>query len=115
MYIFIIKFQYNACSHWFKLNSMLYQSTKDGTNESSRHHPQKWQITFRIFLQELLNLEDYFLYDLDYEGENKFFAAVDLEILNVSEKVDTLTVERADRSTEVHKHRLLNKTQELRR
>ena len=79
---------------------MLYESTKHGTNESSRHHPQKWQISIRIFLQELLNLEDYFLYDLDNEEENDFFAAVDLENVNGSDKVDTVTVEKADRSTE---------------
>ena len=45
------------------LNSVLYESTKRGTNESSPHHPQKWRISVRIFLRESLNLEDYFLYD----------------------------------------------------
>ena len=61
---------------------MLYESTKHETNESSRHHPQKWRISVRVFLQELLNLEDYFLYDLDNEEENEFFAPVDLENVN---------------------------------
>ena len=45
-------------------------------------------ISVRIFLQELLNLEDYFLYDLGNEEEKEFFAAVDLENVNVSDKVD---------------------------
>ena len=67
---------------------MLYESTKQGTNESSRHHPQKWRISVRIFLQELLNLEEHFLYDLGNEEEKEFFATVDLENVNVSDKVD---------------------------
>ena len=66
---------------------MFYESTKHGTNESSRHHPQKWWISTRIFLQELLNLDDYFLHDLDDEEENEFFAAVDLGNVNVSDRV----------------------------
>ena len=37
------------------LNTVLYESTKHRTNESSRHHPQKWQINFRIFPWVLLN------------------------------------------------------------
>ena len=37
----------------------------------------------QIFLQELENLEDYFLYDLDNEEENEFLAALDLENVNV--------------------------------
>ena len=92
---------------------MLYESTKHRTNKSSRHHPQKWRISIRIFLQELLNLGDYFLYDLDNEEENEFFAAVDLGNVNVSDKVYTVTVEKANRSTEVNKHRFVKKTQEL--
>ena len=67
---------------------MLYESTKHGTNESSRHHPQKWRISVRIFLRELLNLEDYFLYDLGIEEGNELFTAVDFENVNVSDKVD---------------------------
>ena len=38
------------------LNSVLYESTKHGTNESSRHLPQKWQMNFRIFPWVLLKL-----------------------------------------------------------
>ena len=49
---------------------------------------QKWRISVRIFLQELLNLEDYFLYDLGNKEENEVFAAVDFENVNVSDKVD---------------------------
>ena len=64
---------------------MRVQSTEQ---RSSRHHLQKWWISVRIFLQELLNLEDYFLYDLGNEEENEFFAAVDLENVKVSDKVD---------------------------
>ena len=73
---------------------MLYESTKHGTNESSRHHPQKWRISFRLFLWELFNLEDYFFYDLDNEEENKFLAALDLENVNVSDEIDTVTVKK---------------------
>ena len=76
------------------LNSVLYESTKHGTNENSRHHPQKWRISFQIFLLELFNLEDYFFYDLDNEEENEFLAALDLENVNVSDKVDTVTVKK---------------------
>lgn len=39
--------------------------------------------------------------------------AVDLEAVNVTDKVDKITVEKADRSTEVNKDRFLNQTQEL--
>ena len=46
----------------------------------------------------------YFPYDLDNEEENEFLAAVDLENVNVTDKVDTATVEKADKSTEVNKH-----------
>ena len=35
---------------------MLYESTKHGTNESSRHHPQKGQMNFLIFPWVLLKL-----------------------------------------------------------
>ena len=35
---------------------MLYESTKHGANESSRHHPQKWQMHFRIFPWVVLKL-----------------------------------------------------------
>ena len=49
-------------------------------------------------------LEKCFLYDLDDEEENKFLAAVDLDAVNVTDKVDKVTVEKADRSTEVNKH-----------
>ena len=73
---------------------MLYESTKHGTSESSRHHPQKWRISFRIFLEELFNLEDYFFYDLDNGEENEFLAALDLENVNVSDEVDTVTVKK---------------------
>ena len=50
VYLFI----YNARSHCLK--SVLYESTKHGTNGSSRHHPQKWQMNFRIFPWVLLKL-----------------------------------------------------------
>ena len=36
-------------------------------------------------------------------GANEFLPAVDLEKVNVTDKVDTVTVENADRSTEVKK------------
>ena len=35
--------------------------------------------------------------------------------MNVSDEVDTVTVEKADRSNEVNKHRFVNKIQELQR
>ena len=47
--------------------------------------------------------DDHFRYDWDSEEENKFLAAVDLEAVNITDKVDKVTVEKADRSTEVNK------------
>ena len=38
------------------------------------------------------------------EVEKDFLAAVDLENVNATDKVDRVTVEKADRSTEVNKH-----------
>ena len=55
-------------------------------------------------------MEEYFLYNLDNEEENKFLFAVDLENANVINKVDTVTAEKADISTEVNKHRFVNYT-----
>lgn len=40
----------------------------------------------------------------------EFLAALDLETVNVTNKDDTVTIEKADRSTGVKKHRLVNKT-----
>ena len=48
--------------------------------------------------------------ELENEEENEFLAAVDLEAVNVTDKV---TVEKADRSNEVNKHRFVNQTPEL--
>ena len=45
---------------------------------------------------------------MDDEEENKFLIAVDLENANVIDKVETVTVEKADISTEVNKHRFVN-------
>ena len=59
-------------------------------------------------------MDEYFLYDLENEEENEFLAAVDLEAVNVTDKVGKVTVEKADRSTEVNKHRFVNQTPELR-
>ena len=92
---------------------MLYESTKHGTNESSRHHPQKWRISFRIFPSELFKLQENFLYDLENEKENEFLAAVDHEAVNITDKVDKVTVEKAHRITEVNKHRFVNQTPQL--
>ena len=49
-------------------------------------------------------LEEYFLCDLDNEEGNKFLAPIDLEAVNVTDKVDKVTIEKADKSTEVNKH-----------
>ena len=44
------------------------------------------------------------------EEENELLAAVDLENVDVTNKVDTVTaVETADRSTEVNKHGFVNR------
>ena len=46
-----------------------------------------------------------FLHDLDNEEENEcFVAAIDLEAVNVTDKVDNVTVDKAYQSTEVNKH-----------
>ena len=47
---------------------------------------------------------------MDNEEENEFLAVVDLVNVNVTDKVDTATVEKADRSTELNKHRFVNKS-----
>ena len=60
-------------------------------------------------------MEECFLYDLDNEEENEFLAALELENVNVTDKVVTGTVEKADTSTEVNKQRFVNETQELQR
>ena len=45
-----------------------------------------------------------FLHDLNNEEENEcFIAAVDLEAVNVTDKVDNVTVDKAYQSTEVNK------------
>ena len=49
--------------------------------------------------------EWYFLYDMDNDEENKFLAVVDLETVNVTDKI---TVAEADKSTEVNKQRIIN-------
>ena len=72
-------------------------------------------MSLRIFLKKLFKLEEYFLYDLENEEENEFLAAVDLEAVNVTDKADKVTVEKADRSTEVNKHRFVNQTPEPQR
>ena len=60
---------------------MLYESTKRGTNESSRHQPPKWRVS-EFSLGIIPELEEYFLCDLDKEEEDEFLAAVDLEAVN---------------------------------
>ena len=42
---------------------------------------------------------------MENEKENKFLAAVDLKALNVTNKLDKVAAEKADRSTGVNKHR----------
>ena len=49
------------------------------------------------------------------EEENELLAAVNLEAVNVTDKIDKVVVEKADRSTEVNKHRFVNLTSELQR
>ena len=41
-------------------------------------------------------MEESFLYNSDKDKENKWLPAVDLEIVNVTDKVDTVTVEKAN-------------------
>lgn len=45
---------------------------------------------------------------MDKEEENEFLATVDPENVKVTDKVDTVTVAKADKSTEVNKHRFVN-------
>ena len=42
---------------------------------------------------------------MENEKENKFLVAVDLKAVNVTDKVDIVAAEKADRSTGVNKHR----------
>ena len=53
-------------------------------------------------------MKERFLDNLDNEEEKEFLPAVDLENINVTDKVDTVTAEKADRSTELKKHRFVN-------
>ena len=47
---------------------------------------------------------------MDHAEENESLAAVDLVNVNITDKVDTVTVEIGDRSTEVNIRRLANKS-----
>ena len=62
------------------------------------------------FIQEF---EEYFLYDLDNEEKTHSLAAVGLEAVNVADEVGKVTVEKADKRTEVNEHRFVNQPQEL--
>ena len=53
-------------------------------------------------------MEENFLYGLDNEQENVFLPAVDFENVIITDKVDTVTVEKADGSTEVNIHRFVS-------
>ena len=66
-------------------------------------------------LRIIQDSEEHFLYDLDNEEANKFLAAVDLEATNVTDKVDKVSVEKANKSTKVNKHRLVSQPRELQR
>lgn len=50
---------------------------------------------------------------MENEEENKFLAAEDFENVKLTDKVDTAAVEKANRSTEVNKHRFMNEIKEL--
>ena len=47
-------------------------------------------------------MEECFLYNLDNEEEKEFVSAVDFENVNATDEVDTVTVGKADRSSEVN-------------
>ena len=71
---------------------------------------------FRIFSLGIISeIEEYFLCNLDNEEQNEFFAAVDLKAVNVTDKVGKVTNDKAEKSTQVNKHRFVNQTPELRR
>ena len=109
---FIIKFLYNARSHWFKQRA---------SGEYKARNQRKFTPSSAEMVDEFPNfflginqeIEEYFLYDLDNEEEKQFLPAVDLMAVNVTDKVDKVTVEKANKSTEVNKHRFVNQTQEL--
>ena len=67
---------------------MLYESTKHRTNESSSAEMAEKFPNFSLGIIQLFNLQ--------------FLVAVDLENVNVTDKVDTVTVEKAKRSTKVN-------------
>ena len=80
-----IKFLYNTRSHCF-INSVLYESTKRGTNERSRYQCNLRNDEFPNFSLGIIpELEEDFLCDSDKEEENEFLAAVDLEAVNVTD------------------------------
>ena len=53
-------------------------------------------------------MEEYFLYNLANEQETGFLFEVAFENVDITDKVDTVTVEKADRSTEVNIHRCVS-------
>ena len=56
-------------------------------------------------------LKEFFLCDLDNENEgNEFIAVVDLEAVNVIDEVDKVSIEKAEKSTEVNKLRFVNQS-----
>lgn len=50
---------------------------------------------------------------MDNEKENEFLAAVDIEDVHVTNKGDAGTIQKADRSIEVNKHKFVNFIKEL--
>ena len=50
---------------------------------------------FPNFSLGIIQVRGVFFYDLENEEENEFLAAVDLEALNVTDKVDKVTVNKA--------------------
>ena len=49
---------------------------------------------FPNFSLGIIQFRGLFFYDLDNEEENEFLAALDLENVNVSDEVDTVTVKK---------------------
>ena len=56
----------------------------------------------------LLLLDEHFLHDLDNKDESEFLAAVDLETVNATKQVDKVTLDKANKSSEVNKQRFKN-------
>ena len=79
-----MKFLHNEHSDWFKQHRRVQSTEITKAYAIIRRNGEFPNFSLRI-IQEL---EEHFLYDLENEEENEFLAAVDLEAVDLTDKVD---------------------------